>query len=348
VISDAGRYARARACADGLNCRTIPGMDRRRFLLTSVAGALAAPRPAEAQQSPSTARAFTPTVGMVTFTPAFHDSFVSALRQLGYEEGRNIVIDWRRSPTGEQPDLEDLIRRKPDCLLLAGATFVAHARTLNTSIPIVAIDLETDPLASGIVTSLAHPGGNLTGIFLDHPELAGKEIQLLRELLPRMKRLAVLWDERVDDAQLRAARAAAQLAGISLVTLGARTVQDLDGVIPRAVRARSQALLVLTGPMFTPNRAKLVESAMRHHLPMASVFPILAEAGGVLGYGPDLPDLYRQAAKYVDRVLKGARPADLPVERPSKFLLVINLKTAKALGLTIPPSLLARADQVIE
>jgi putative tryptophan/tyrosine transport system substrate-binding protein len=163
-----------------------------------------------------------------------------------------------------------------------------------------------------------------------------------------MKRLAVLWDERVDDAQLRAARATAQLAGISLVTLGARTVQDLDGVIPRAMRARSQALLVLTGPMFTPNRAKLVESAMRHHLPMASVFPILAEAGGVLGYGPDLSDLYRQAAKFVDRVLKGARPADLPVERPSKFLLVINLKTAKALGLTIPPSLLAQADRVIE
>ena len=306
---------------------------------------VAAPLSTEAQQS---TRISTPTVGLVTFTPAFHDAFVSALGQLGYEEGRNILIDWRRSPSGDLPDLEELIRLKPDCLMLAGPILLARARTLTTTIPIVAIDLETDPIASGMVASLGHPGGNVTGIFLDYPELAGKEIQLLREILPGLKRLAVLWDERVDVAQLRAPQAAAQSVGVSLAAVGARTVQDLDTVGPRAVSAKAQALLVLTGPMFIPNRATIVASATRHRLPMASVFPILAEAGGVLGYGPDLLDVFRQAARYVDRVLKGSQPADLPIQRPSRFQLVINMKTAKALGITIPPSVLARADQIIE
>ena len=291
-----------------------------------------------------------PTVVLVTFTPANRDALVAGLEELGYQEGRNVVIDWRRpGPSGNAPPyLGDVGRLKPTCLLLAGPSNLAAGRKLGTTIPIIAIDLESDPVKSGFVASLARPGGNVTGIFLDLPELAGKQIQLLRETVPTLTRLAVLFDERFGDSQLRAAHIAARAAGVSLETIAVRTAGDLDDVIPRAMTSRPQALLVLTGPIFFPYLGRIATSAQRHQLPTASIFPAMAEAGGLLGYGPNQGELFRQAAKYVDRIVKGARPADLPIERPTRFQFAINLKTAKALGLTIPPSVLARADQVIE
>ena len=292
----------------------------------------------------------TPRVVLVTFTPATRDAFVAGLEDLGYRDGRNVTIDWRRpGPFGNPPpDLRDLVRRPPECLLLGGPNNLAVGRKLTTTIPIVAIDLETDPVSSGVVASLARPGGNVTGIFLDLPELAGKQIQLLQEAVPSLTRLAVLFEERVSEAQLQASQVAAQAAGISLVPIPIRTESDLDSAVPRAMKSRPQALLVLTGPSLFPKLSRIAEIAQGHKLASASIFPAHASAGGLIGYGPVQADLFRQAAKYVDRILRGARPADLPIERPSKFQLVINLKTAKALGLTIPPSLLARADQVIE
>jgi putative ABC transport system substrate-binding protein len=319
-------------------------MDRRAFIATT-AGLLAVLLGAQIHAADRV-----PMVVLVTFTPETRDAFVAGLEELGYQEGRNIVIDWRRpGQSGDAPpNLEDLVRLKPDCLLLAGPNNLAAGRKLTTTIPIIAIDLESDPVLSGLAASLAHPGGNVTGIFLDLPELAGKQIQLLREAVPTLTRLAVLVDERNSDPQLRAAHIAAQAAGVSLDPIAVRNVADLDTAIPSAMKSRPQALLVLTGPFLFPNLGRIANSAQRHNLPSASIFPAMAKAGGLLGYGPNQGELFRQAAKYVDRILKGAHPADLPIERPTSFQLAINLKTAKALGLTIPPSLLARADQIIE
>jgi len=319
-------------------------MDRRAFIATTV-GLLAMPLGARVQSADRV-----PKVVLVTFTPATRDALVAGLEELGYQEGRNVAIDWRRpQQSGDAPpDLGDLVSLKPDCLLLAGPNNLAAGRKLGTTIPIIAIDLESDPVLSGLIASLAHPGGNVTGIFLDLPDLAGKQIQLLREAVPTLTRLAVLFDERFGGIQLRAAHIAAQATGVSLDPIAVRTAADLDHAIQRAMKSRPQALLVLTGPFFFSNLGRIAKSAQRHHLPSASIFPAMAEAGGLLGYGPNQGELFRQAAKYVDRILKGARPADLPIERPSRFQLAINLKTAKALGLTIPQSLLLRADEVIE
>ena len=286
-------------------------------------------------------------VGLVTTTPTFRDAFLDSLQRIGYQNGRNITIDWRPNPRGEAHDVEELVSLHPDCLVLAGPLNLAHGRRLTSTIPIVTIDLESDPVASGIVASLGRPGGNVTGIFLDLPELAGKQIQFLREILPGLKRLAVMWQDPVALPQFRAAEAAALAAGIALVPIGVRTVADVEAGVTRAMASKPQALLVLTGPTVFPNRVTIVNSARVHGLPLASVFPGFAEVGALLGYGPDQAGLFRQAATYVDRILRGARPADLPVERPTTFQLVINLRTTKALGLEIPPSLLGRADQVI-
>jgi putative ABC transport system substrate-binding protein len=289
-----------------------------------------------------------PRVALVTTVPATRDAFVGGLRDLGYQDGRNIVIDWRRAPEDGAGDIEAIVRQAPACLVLPGPFRLARGLGLTTTIPIVAIDLESDPVAGRFVASLARPGGNVTGIFLDLPELAGKQIELLREAVPRLARLAVLWDERVSGPQLRAAEAAAQTAGITLIPVPIRSAADLADVVERAMKARPQALLVLTSPDVFAARTQIAEGARRHRLPAASIFPAFADSGGLLGYGPDLLGMFRQAAQYVDRILKGARPADLPIQRPSKFQLVINLKTARALGLTIPASLLARADKVVE
>ena len=289
-----------------------------------------------------------PRVALVTTVPATRDAFVGGLRDLGYQDGHNIVIDWRRAPEDGAGEIEAIVQQAPACLVLPGPFRLARGLGLTTTIPIVAIDLESDPVAGRFVASLARPGGNVTGIFLDLPELAGKQIELLREAVPRLARLAVLWDERVSGPQLRAAEAAAQTAGITLIPVPIRSAADLADVVDRAMTARPQALLVLTSPDVFAARTRIAEGALRHRLPTASIFPAFADAGGLLGYGPDLLGMYRQAAQYVDRILKGARPADLPIQRPSKFQFVINLKTARALGLTIPASLLARADKVVE
>lgn len=289
-----------------------------------------------------------PKIGLVTTSPETRDAFVRGLAELGYRVGQNVELHWRRAAEDGGRDVQELVRLEPACLVLPGPLRLAHGRRLTTTIPIIALDLESDPVGGGIVASLARPGGNVTGIFMDLPELAGKQIQLLREAVPKVSRLAVVWDERIGTPQLQAAQAAGRAADVTLDPIPFRGPGDLDGAISRAVRGGAEALLVLTSPEIYLARERIAESARRHRLPSASIFPAYAEVGGLLGYGPNLAELYRQAAKYADRVIKGARPADLPIERPSKFELIVNLKTARALGLTIPPSLLARADKVVE
>ena len=203
-------------------------------------------------------------------------------------------------------------------------------------------------MASGFVKSLARPGGNITGLFLDLPEIAGKQIQFLKEAVPRMTRIAVLWDPSLNRAQFEATEAAARVAGITLLPLSMQRVEDVETAIGRAGRERVKALSVLTSPMVFANRARIAELALKHRLPSICVFSVFPDAGGLMAYGHNFPTIFRRHGTHIDRTFKGASPAELPVERPTTFELIINVKTAKALGLTIPQALLLRADRVIE
>jgi putative ABC transport system substrate-binding protein len=212
----------------------------------------------------------------------------------------------------------------------------------------VGLDLESDPVASGFVASLARPGGNLTGVFLDLPEISGKQLQLLRETVPGLARVGVVWEPEVGEPQLRATEEAARVAGVTLNVLGIRRAAEVTAALDRAAGGRAQAIVVLTSPLISNNLRQIAQLALKYRLPTTSPFTSFPSAGALMAYGPSQPEMYRLAATYVDRILRGARAGELPIERPSRFDLVINLKTAKALGLTIPPSLLQRADQVIE
>jgi putative ABC transport system substrate-binding protein len=195
---------------------------------------------------------------------------------------------------------------------------------------------------------LARPGGNLTGFFLDIPQLSGKELQFLAEGVPRLRRVAVLWDADIANAQFRATEGAAKEVRFALQSLAFRQPEEFAAAFETARRQHAQALVILSSPSVFLHLRRLADLALPHRLPAMSLFPQFADVGGLMGYGPNLPDLFRRAASYVDRILKGARPADLPIQRPTVFKLSVNFKTAKALGLTIPPSLLQRADEVIQ
>ena len=278
-------------------------------------------------------------------------AFKQGLREHGYIEGQNVAVEFR-FPTHETDRLSDiavnLVRLKPDVMFAAASSGVDAVRKATTTIPIVALDLETDPLASGMVASLARPGGNVTGIFLDFPELGGKWLELLKDVAPRISRIAVIWDPATGRVPLKGAEAAAPSLRLQLQVLEARGPSDFEGVFRAATRARAEAILVLSSPIFNTYRRVLVDLAAKHRLPAIMPFPLFADDGGLVAYGPDLIDLYRQGGAMVGKILKGARPQDLAVERPSRFLLVVNMKTAKALNLTMPPSILIRADRVIE
>ena len=272
------------------------------------------------------------------------------MRELGYVEGQNIAIEY-----AQHPDTADklfdaavkLVGRKVDLIVAAGTPPVAAARRATNSIPIVFV-ASIDPIATGLAVSLARPGGNVTGLAAIHADLMGKRLELLREMVPTLTRLALVGqDVNPGNAEyLRQADAAARNLGIAVQHVTVRGPDDFDRAFKAALGAN--ALIQLDDVLFTSHRKQVVELAVKHHLPAIYGFREFPEAGGLMSYGPDLPDLYRRAAGHIDRILKGARPGDLPIEEPTKFELVINLKTAKALGLTIPPSLLARADQVIE
>ncbi len=327
-------------------------MNRRRFLLTSLAGALAAPLAAEGQQAGNVVR-----VGLLRPAPPSPevarvlDAFKQGLGQHGYSEGRNLAVEFR-FPKGKADRLSDiaaeLVRLKPHAILAAASSGVDAVRKATTIIPIVALDLETDPLATGIVASLARPGGNVTGIFLDFPELGGKWLQLVKEVVPQTARVALLWDPGTGRVPLGGAETAAPSLGLRLHVFEARGPNDFEAVFRSAIVARAGAMVILSSPVFNTYRRQLVDLSSRHRLPAIMPFPLFVEDGGLIAYGPDLIELYKQGGTMVGRILRGAKPGDLPIERPSRFVLAVNTRTAKALGLAIPPSLLARADQVIE
>jgi len=318
-------------------------MDRRRFLLISLGTALALPARVGAQ-APGRA----PHVSVYTTNRGLKDAIVAELRERGWVEGRNISYEWHPSEDAEVHIKEHLARSPVDIFVLGGPSRIRAAMRASPTIPIIGLDLESDPVASGFVKTLARPGGNVSGVWMDLPEIAGKQIQFLPEVVPGLSRLGVIWDDRIGALQFAATQAASRPLGITLRPAALRAAADVEGSMKRLLSERPQAILLLTAPVVFAVLERIGELARESRVPSMCPFSIYPASGGLLAYGPNLPGMWRQLAGYVDRVLKGAKPGDLPIERPSKFEFVINLKTAKALGLTIPPSLLARADQIIE
>ncbi len=327
-------------------------MNRRTFV-TGATATLSAWRTAEAQQPAKVFR-----IGILAYLPPtdpagprFRDAILQGLRDLGYVEGQNIVIEWR-SWEGSRERLRalaaELVRLKVEVILVGPTPAAEEVKRATSTIPIVA--LHGDPVGSGLVASLGRPGGNVTGLSLVNPELIGKQLQLLTEALPRLSRVAVLSNPTTSTHRiyLREAEVAARSLKVRLLILEARAPGEFAGAFSAATKEGAGALIVLGDSMFFVERTRLAELAAKNRLP--SIAPQLehAEAGYLMAYGVSILDLYRRMATYVDKILRGAKPADLPVEQPTKFELVINLKTAKALSLTIPQSLLARADEVIQ
>jgi len=330
-------------------------MDRRAFVSGITLGLLAAPLAVEAQQPTKIAR-----IGYLSLNliPNRHlrEAFRQGLRDVGYVEGRNVVIEYRDAEGKPErlPALAaELVALKVDVIVTGGGTPPALvAKQATKTIPIVFASAP-DPVVDGLVTSLARPGGNVTGSSNLNPELVGKCLEQLTQAVPRVSRVAILWqpgftDERTDKDMLKAADVGARALGVALQVVEARGPADIDRAFSDMTRARASALTVLPSAMRFTERRRLVDLAAKNRLPAVYAQGEFVEAGGLMSYGPSLADLFRRAATYVDKILKGAKPSDLAVQQPTKFELVINLKTAKALGLTIPPSLLQRADQVIE
>jgi putative tryptophan/tyrosine transport system substrate-binding protein len=326
-------------------------MKRRTFMVLVSGGLLAAPLAAEAQPVASARRIGVLLVGLSPESKELQ-YFRQGLRDAGYTEGRNVVLDWR-SAKGDYDQLPvlvtDLVQSKVDVIVVDSTVATQVAQRSTSTIPIV-MALVVDPVGSGLVKSLAHPGGNVTGLSMMTTELNAKRLQLLKEVIPRLARVAVLWNpdhpfhpKVVEDLKVIGPSLSMELSFVSV-----RTPDQFGPAFSDISRARAQALYVVDDPILFAHRMTLFNLASKARLPTIHELRRWPEQGALMSYGPDLHDLFYRAATYVDKILKGAKPADLPVEQLTKFELVINLKTAKALGLTIPPSLLGRADEVIQ
>jgi len=295
-----------------------------------------------------------PRIGFLSGTPSgISEGFREGLKAAGRIEGRNIVVEWRwtEGKAGRSNELAaDLAGMKPDLIVTTAGQPTAAVKAMTDTIPIVLI-AAGDPVGTGLVASLARPGGNVTGLAgLAAEGFTGKMIELLQVAVPQSSRVAVLLNPTSGDHRLIAAElpAAARQLRLTLLPLEVRAPDDLDAAFEQAVRSRADAIVVHGDLLVYVNRARIADLAAKHRLPAIYYFRENVEAGGLMSYGPSLFDLGRRGATYVDRILKGAKPADLPVEQPTKFELVINLRTASALGLAIPPTLLQRADQIID
>ena len=328
-------------------------MDRRAFLGTLAGALFAAPLAARAQQAGKVHRIGYLSSGSATTAPHLLEVFREGLRELGWVEGQNIVIDYRfeESRSDRLPNLTaELVRLKVDIIVAGSTPATVATKNASGTIPIVMIGVG-DPVGLGLIASLARPGGNVTGLsFSVGTEIFGKQLELLKETVPNVRRVAILSNPAnpVHALALRNVKAAARSLGVQLQLLEARGLNEFDGAFAAMAKGRVGALLVVSDPMFGIHRARLADLAAKTQLPSMHGVRTYVEAGGLMSYGPNLLDQWRRAAGYVDKILKGAKPAELPVEQPTKFELVINVKTAKALGLTIPPSLLQRADEVIQ
>ena len=325
-------------------------MIRRRDFITLLGCAAAWPIAARAQQQAKVAR-----VGFLSqasATGAGFKLFLDALRELGFIEGQNLAIDYRLA-AGRLDKLaslaDDLVRLKMDVIATAATPAAKAAQRATSTIPIVIID-PGDPVEIGLVASLSRPGGNITGQTSIAPELVSKRLQLLKEAAPSISRVAIIWNSAIPPAEvaLKELRAAAATLKIEMLSVAVQSGQGFEAAFAMIARERADGLLVFHDPFIADNAKLIVESASRNHLPAMFWQQAYVNIGGLMSYGPSYPDMFGRAGTYVGRILKGAKPADLPVEQPDRFYLAINLKTAKALGLDVPPSLQQRADEVIE
>jgi putative ABC transport system substrate-binding protein len=321
------------------------GIKRREFI-TLLGSAAAWPLAARAQQS-----AKIPRIGIVDDSPIWN-AFRHGLRDLGYLEGQNIAFDYRYA--GGLPDrlawvVVELVHRPVDLIATFGTPPTLAAKQATTTIPIVMMGVG-DPVGSGLVSSLARPGGNITGNTILGPEVAGKRLQLLKEVIPSLSRVAFLWnpDNASHPAQLAELRVAVEALGIKLLPVPVRSSDEFDNAFGGMIRERPDAFLMTNDPFHQLSIGRIIDFLANNRLPGMFVTREVAVAGGLLSYGASLPDLFRRGAVYVHKILQGTKPADLPIEQPVKFELVVNLKTAKAIGLSIPESFLLRADEAIE
>jgi ABC-type uncharacterized transport system substrate-binding protein len=325
-------------------------MRRRDFIKATVVWAVAWPFAARAQRG---GRKYV--IGRLSAGSANDSSvevFTQTLRELGWVEGENVVFERRYAENRLErlPEMAaDLVRLKVDVIAATGTLAPLAAKRATSTIPIVMINAG-DPLGTGLVASLARPGGNITGMSLMAPELGGKRLELLKELVPQLAGVAVLWNAAnpYSARVFKQVQAASSTLGIEVQSLELRSPDDFDGAFETVGRQHPDALMTIEDPLTFNNRNRIADFAFGQRLPSLSGLSEFAAAGGLISYGANQADLYRRACDYIDKILKGANPADLPVQQPTKFELVINLKTAKTLGMTIPPSLIARADEVIE
>jgi ABC-type uncharacterized transport system substrate-binding protein len=323
---------------------------RRREFITLVGSAVAWPLGAHAQQK-------IPRIGfMGNSTAALEtnlvDAFREGLRELGYEEGRNIAIEYRWADGNYDrfPTLaEELIAAKVDAIVTAGTPAALAVKRTTTTVPLVMVAVG-DPIGTGLVSSLARPGGNLTGLSSIAPDLEGKRLQLLREVVPALSHVAMFVNSLnpFHVSSMKQARAAAQAMGIKLQLHDIPKSEDLDDAFAAIRKERPDALLILADRVFLHNRQRMMDFTNEQRLPNVNAYKELVEVGGLMSYGPSYEDMHKRAAIYVDKILKGTKPADLPIEQPSKFTFIVNLKAAKALGVTVPSQLLGLADQLIE
>jgi putative ABC transport system substrate-binding protein len=324
-------------------------MDRRAFLGTMASGLLAAPLAVEAQPAGKM-----PKVGILIVGSApdpLLEAFRRGLRDLGYTEDQNVVIAPRFAhgkPERYPALVGELLDLKVDVLVAGGGIAGARAATVATKTVPIVTPVMSDPVGSGVIVNLGHPGGNITGLSMLNTETTTKRLQLLREVFPNIARLAVLHDPRSEQAQLAVTETSAQRMGLQLQIFSALRPDEFETAFSMAKKARAEALPVLASGFFNAQRKRLVNLTVKYRIPAVYEHREFVDTGGLMSYGPTIAEMYRRAATYVDKILKGAKPGDLPVEQSTKFELVINLKTAKVLGLTIPQSLLLRADQVIE
>ena len=310
-------------------------------------GLVLAPPLGEAQQPAHLYR-----VGVLGPTPiaqSTDQAFRQGLREAGYTDGQNLTIDYRDAEAPRLSDVAgDLVRLNVDVIYARGPAAVKATQDVTRTIPVVAIDLESDPVAEGFVRALSKPGGNITGVFLDLPELGGKQLQLLKEIIPRLSRVAVLGDPHLYAPQFQAMDIAGHALRIEVQRQDVRVVKDFDQALNAARKGRAEAVLILSSPFVYSQRVRVGTLVTQKHIPAVSMFSEFVAAGGLMAYGPSVPAAAQRCGQYVAKILQGAKPDELPVERPQIFELAVNLKTARTLGLAVPPSVLGQADQVIE
>ena len=326
-------------------------MDRRTFIAHMIGAGPSAPLAAQAQQAGKVYRLGFLWDGPAVFPDAM-EAFRQGLRDLGYVEGRNIAIEYRWAegkPERMRELAEQLVRLKVDVIMAPSSVYTGAAKEATSEIPIIFMS-HADPLRTGHVASLGRPGGNITGLSIMMTETNVKGLELFKKAVPRLSRVAVVWDPATPShgPGRNAVEEAGPSLGLRIQSVAVRSATEYASAFSAMVRERADGVLVLSTPLFIAGAKRLAELALTHKLPSLFGPKHHVESGGLMSYSPDRPDLWRRGAIYVDKILKGAKPADLPVQQPTKFELVINLKTAKALGLTIPPSLLQRADQVIQ